>query len=293
MADPRTVNEDIRAALDDVRSLPPAKYPSTWSVAANHPGIFGYQVMSEPEYQNRARYDELMRRLEAIKEKHGGMAYLDSPVAQQVEPYPKYTGPTKPYRYRGVLANGQPIRNSLDVLQTPFSLVANTARAAWDLDKAAANAPAVANRTSFGLWNMAQGREPNEAWAKERAIIDKIPFDSPAMLATKGDPGQALGTMSEGGIVEGPQMLKEDFGFPDNWKTDMAGLALEAAADPVTGATQAIRHLSKATRVAAPAARAAHLMRAGKLGAQEMYLPSVWVGLGELGRQQRESDGAY
>jgi hypothetical protein len=198
-----------------------------------------------------------------------------------------------PYRERGMLSPGMPLRNAFDVMQVPFSVAANTARGIYAagvndmpmLDRAAKAAPEVANKATGGLWNAVQGKDPNEAWAAERAEVGKIPFSHPLMFMGKGNPGAVLPQLPDKGIVEGPQVLKEDFGFPDNWKTDMAGYALEAAADPVTGATAAIRHLSKGLRAAAPAARAAHALRAGSLFGQEMAMPATWVGIGEASRR--------
>jgi hypothetical protein len=270
------------------------------SVVANHPGVLGHQILTDEEYQQKLKYAALMERLQKIQAEDTpgfnqaviyreparnsltGDGYMRDVVGREL----KFDDIDRsPYRERGMLSPGMPLRNAFDVVQAPFSVAANTARAAWDLDKAAENAPHVANKATGGLWNAVQGKDPNEAWAAERAEVGKIPFSHPLMFMGKGNPGAVLPQLPDKGIVEGPQVLKEDFGFPDNWKTDMAGYALEAAADPVTGATAAIRHLSKGLRAAAPAARAAHALRAGSLFGQEMAMPATWVGIGEASRR--------
>jgi hypothetical protein len=294
------IYDRIQQAIDETAQTPRQPYPSMLSVVANHPGVLGHQILTNEEYQQKLKYAALMERLQKIQEEDApgfnqaviyrepavssmtGEGYMRDVVGREL----KFDDIDRsPYRERGMLSPGMPLRNAFDVVQAPFSVAANTARAAWDLDKAAENAPHVANKATGGLWNAVQGKDPNEAWAAERDLVGKIPFNHTLMFQTKGNPGAALPQLPDKGIVEGPQVLKEDFGFPDNWKTDMAGYALEAAADPVTGATAAIRHLSKGLRAAAPAARAAHALRAGSLFGQEMAMPATWVGIGEASRR--------
>jgi hypothetical protein len=294
------IYDRIQQAVDETSQMPRQPYPSMLSVVANHPGVLGHQILTDEEYQQKLKYAALMERLQKIQEEDApgfnqaviyreparnsltGEGYMRDVVGREL----KFDDIDRsPYRERGMLSPGMPLRNAFDVMQVPFSVAANTARSAWDLDKAAEEAPYVANKATGGLWNAFQGKDPNEALAQERALVGKIPFNHTLMFKTKGNPGAALPQLPERGIVEGPQVLKEDFDFPDNWKTDMAGYALEAAADPVTGATSAIRHLAKGLRAAAPAARAAHALRAGRLFGQEMAMPATWVGIGEANRR--------
>lgn len=297
------IYDRIQQAVDETSQTPRQPYPSMLSVVANHPGVIGHQILTDEEYQQKLKYAALMERLQKIQAEDAeafnraviysepavnslsGQRYTRDVLGRELE----FGEPDRsPYRERGILDPGMPLRNAFDVVQAPFSVAANTARSAWDLDKAAEEAPYVANKATGGLWNAFQGKDPNEAWAQERALVGKIPFNHTLMFKTKGNPGAALPQLPERGIVEGPQVLKEDFGMPDNWKTDLAGYALEAAADPVTGATAAIRHLSKGLRAAAPAARAAHALRAGSLFGQEMAMPATWVGIGEANRRMED-----
>lgn len=294
------IYDRIQQAIDETAQMPRQPYPSMWSVVANHPGVLGHQILTDEEYQQKLKYAALMERLRKIQEEDA--PGFNQAVIYREPDFNEFTGKgymrpvvgrelkfddidRSPYRTRGMLASGMPLRNAFDVMQAPFSVAANTARAAWDLDKAADEAPHVANKATGGIWNAVQGKDPNEAWAQERATVGRIPFSHPFMFMGKGNPGAVLPQLPDRGIVEGPQVLKEDFGFPDDWKTDMAGYAMEAAVDPVTGATQAIRHLSRGLRAAAPAARAAHAMRAGSLFGQEMAMPAAWVGIGEANRR--------
>jgi hypothetical protein len=297
------IYDRIQQAIDETAQMPRQPYPPMWAVVAANPNPFTHQILTDEEYQQKIKHAALMDRLQKIQEEDTpgfnqaviyrepainsltGEGYMRDVVGREL----KFKDIDRsPWRERGLLAPGMPLRNAFDVVQAPFSVAANTARAAWDLDKAAENAPHVANKATGGLWNAVQGKDPNEAWAQERDFVGKIPFHHTLMFQTGGNPGAGLRQLPDKGIIEGPQVLKEDFGFPDNWKTDMAGYALEAAADPVTGATAAIRHLSKGLRAAAPAARAAHALRAGSLFGQEMAMPATWVGIGEANRRMED-----
>jgi hypothetical protein len=285
------VRDLINAAVEDVGALPRYKYPSMMSVAVNHPGFMTHQVLTDDEYQQKRKYDELMRRLEGIREEYPDQFYAHRfgtlPNGEPMTGRDVRVGPqdTSPYRKRGLTDPGMFLSNAVQVLQSPFSVVANTARSTYDLDKAASEAPYVANKATGGVWNAIQGKDPNPSWSAEREWAGKVPFNSPLMMLTEGNPGVAYGALyqpKERGTIEGPEFLREDAGLPDHPATDMAGYLLEAAVDPVTGATQAVRHVGRAARVMAPAARNAHLLRAGRLLGQEMALPATWTGLGMM-----------
>jgi hypothetical protein len=309
------IYDRIQQAVDETAQMQRQPYPSMLSVVANHPGFLGHQILSDEEYQQKLKYAALMERLQKIQEEDA--QGFNQAVIYQEPAVNRYTGKPymrdvvgrelefddidrSPYRERGVLSPGMPLRNAFDVMQVPFSVAANTARGLYAagvndmpmLDRAAKAAPEVANKATGGIWNAVQGKDPNEAWAQERAAVASIPFSHPLMYMGKGNPGAILARdlppLADNGIVEGPQVLKEDFDFPDNWKTDMAGYALEAAMDPAFGMTSGIRHLSKAVRAAAPAAKAAHALRAGSLFGQEMAMPATWVGIGEANRRMED-----
>lgn len=292
------VDDLVDKAYSDVRSLPKYPYPSLGSVIVNHPGVLGHQILTDQEYQEKRRYDELMRRLESIRTKlpdQFRQKKFEFPGMQPIMGRDIEVGPqdTSPYRKRGVMDEGMPLKNALWPLQAPFSVVANTVRAAYDLPKAAEEAPYVANHATGGLWNAFQGKEPNPSWSREREFAGSIPFDHRLFIATKGNPGAAYNVLydsTERGSIEGPELLKGDFGFPDTLGTDIAGYALEAAADPVTGAMKAGSHALKAMKVLSPAARNAHAIRAAGLFGQEIALPSAWSGVSALHRM-RNTDG--
>lgn len=298
--------EDIRRlvaeAVQEVGRLPRQPYPSLASQVFHHPGVLTHQLRSEEEWDQQVRYVELLKRLQAIQEANrkdfnqsviyqipsfnslSGELQMRPVTGRELPPAPSAPSP---YRRRGVLDEGMPVSNAFQVVQAPFSLLANTARAAWNLDKSAEEAPYVANKATGGLWNAFQGKDPNEEWARERKFSGSVPFYDPRMLETRGDPSQWREPQRDRGLIEGPEFLKEEAGLPDHWGTDLAGYALEAAADPVTGATQAWRHGTKAFRAASPAAKGMHALRAGQLMGQELALPSIFVGLGEYNRQSQ------
>jgi hypothetical protein len=290
------VDDLVDKAYSDVRALPKYPYPSLGSVIVNHPGVLEHQILTDQEYQEKRKYDELMRRLEAIRTElpdQFRQKKFEFPNMQPIMGRDLEVGPQDitPYRKRGLLDEGMPIRNAIQVLQAPFSVVANTARAAYDLPRAAEEAPYVANKATGGLWNAVQGKDPNPSWSQEREFAGSIPFDHPLMMVTKGNPGAAhslLVKSNERGSIEGPDYLKEDWDFPDSLGTDIAGYALEAAADPVTGAAQAMRHVGKAMKVLSPAARNAHAIRAAGLLGQEIALPSAWSGVSALNRMRND-----
>jgi hypothetical protein len=183
-----------------------------------------------------------------------------------------------------------PLANAFQVLQAPFSLIANTARAAYDLPKAEEEAPYVANKATGGLWNAFQGKDPNPSWAAERKWAGGVPFYSPLMMLTDGNPGLAEGLKpgdTERGSIEGPEYLKSDFGWKDSLGTDLAGYALEGIVDPVTGATDAIKYAAKAAGKLGTRAGAKHALRAASLMGQEMALPAAFAGLGAYNRSQQ------
>lgn len=84
MADIRDL---INAAYDEVRELPRAKYPSMLSVAVNHPGFIGHEVVDDAEYQNKYRYDQLMRRLDQIQ-RDNPREFADTAFYQKPVPHP-------------------------------------------------------------------------------------------------------------------------------------------------------------------------------------------------------------
>jgi hypothetical protein len=292
----------IQEAVSEVGQTPSRPYPSLLSQAVYHPGFMTHQMRSEDEWNQQVRYVELMKRLRQIQQENerafndaviyetpsinsiSGSAYMRPVHGRDL---PKAPDAPSPYRRRGVLDEGMPLSNAIQVVQAPFSLAANTARAAWNLDKSAEEAPYVANKASGGLWNAVQGKDPNEEWARERKFSGSVPFDDPRMLDTQGDPSQWRPPQRDRGLIDGPDFLKEEAGLPDHWGTDLAGYALEAATDPVTGATQAWRHGAKAFRAASPYAKGMHALRAGQLMGQEMLLPGAFVGLGEYNRRNR------
>jgi hypothetical protein len=57
------VDDLVDKAYSDVRAMPKYPYPSLGSVIVNHPGVLGHQILTDEEYQEKRKYDELMRRL--------------------------------------------------------------------------------------------------------------------------------------------------------------------------------------------------------------------------------------
>jgi hypothetical protein len=260
-----------------------------------------HQVLTDAEYQQKVKHAALIARLAQIQQEDRA-AFDDAeiyrrPVYEETLGRPimvpvrgRYMNlkppDTSPYRERPVLAPGMFLRNAADAISAAPSTVVNTVRSLWNLDEAAEKSGGVANKATFGAWNIAHGKEPNEAWAKERDAAQSIPFDHPLMFETRGNPMAAMPPPEDNELVEGPQVLKGDFGWADNWKTDVVGYGAEAVVDPIGGASGAIRHLAKGLRAAAPAAKAIHGLRGAALVGQEAAYPAVWVGAGAAARRQ-------
>jgi len=292
-----SVEERIQAAMDEVRDLPPAPYPSTASVVANHPGVAGYQVMTDPEYQQATKYDLLMRRLKAIQD-DGKYAYRDSPMAQAIEPNPEPLQdrsfwarawgteapsgyePVAPYRHRGVMAEGQPVRNAMEVMNVPFAAVANNVvRPFFNLDKAVDVQPKQLNKATGGLYNAFRGEDPNPQWSAEQLFVESVPFDSPMMIDSQGNPARVYEVFKkytpsqETGVVDGSDLLG-DMGMQPGWKRNLLGLAIETPLDPFTTSIgPMVKNAGRAMRYASPAARNAAIRGAGMEAAQEFVLP--------------------
>lgn len=290
------VDDLVRRAVDEVAAEPARPYPSMWSVIANHPGALTHQILTDEEYQQKVKYDSLMRRLDAIQkqlpDQFRQKVFVDFGDGKPVRGSDLKVGPqdVSPYRQRGMLEEGMPVANAFQVLQAPFSLIANTARAAYDMPRAAEEAPYVANKATGGLWNALQGKDPNPSWAEERKWAGQVPFNSPLMLLTDGNPGLAVGIKpqeKERGSIEGPDFLKSDFGWKDSLGTDLAGYALEAAVDPVTGATDAVRHAAKAAQKLGTRTGVRHALKAANLMGQEMVIPGTFSGISAYNRTSR------
>lgn len=287
-----------------VMALPDLPYPSTAEVMANHPGAAGYQVLTDPEYQNVNKYDMLMRRLSAIQQENPS-AFRRSEVAQSLtggatpEPVKDRSlwgrawgseagsgySPVPPYRHRGVLAPGQPVRNAWDLWMVPFSAVANNVvRPMYDLDKAVATQPAQLANATGGISNLIQGNEMNPAWAEERAFSEAAGPLSPAMILTQGNPAQMYKYDGPSGTVDGEEVLKET-GYPEHWSRTALGMLLEAPLDPATTSLGLIgKNAARAMRYASPAARNAALRGVGSNVAGELYAPAAMTGALEYGR---------
>lgn len=287
-----TVDDSVQEAVEEIRDLPDLPYPSMADVAVNHPGALGYQVMTDDEYQNVNKYDMLMRRLATIQSENPS-AFENSPFAmgltggtpapvQDRGPFPvarDLSKPVPPYRHRGVLASGQPIRNFAELWMAPFSAVANNViRPAYDLDKAVKVQPSQFNTITGGLSNLVQGKEMNPEWSGEREFAGQSDFTSPQMLVTRGDPAKMYKSNEVSGTVDGAELL-EDMGYPDHWSRMFLGMALEAPLDPATASLGLIgKNLARSARYASPAARAAALRAAGMSVGGELAAPAALTG---------------
>lgn len=298
-----SIDQRVNDAVQEVSSLPSVPYPSTWSVVSKHPGVLGYQVMTDNEYQAASKYDMLMRRLQAIQQDDPS-AFRRSAIAQLLpdgNPQPiKAPGwfhdrergadePVPPYRHRGVFAPGQPGRTFMDLWMVPFSAVANNViRPSYDLDKAVENQPAQLNNATGGMYGLVTGKDMNPAWSSEQRYVESQGFASPSMLATGGKPHLAYQYEGPSGTVDGPQVL-EEIGYPDHWSRDFLGIAMEAPLDPATTSLGLMgKNLARAGRYASPAAKRAALGAAGRNLGGELAAPAVWTGVLEGARRMGE-----
>ena len=303
------VNERILAAVEEVRDLPDAQYPSTASVVANHPGVASYQVMTDPEYQQATKYDLLMRRLQAIQQEQPDK-YKGSPAAEVYGPKPEPIrdrsfwaqqwgaeprgayDPVAPYRHRGLLAPGQPVRNAMEVMNIPFAAVGNNVvRPFFNLDKAADAQPKQLNKATGGLYNAFRGEDPNPQWSDEQRFVEAVDFDSPLMEGSQGNPTRAWDQLQarvpnqQTGEVYGDELLG-DAGMSPGLARQVLGAVVEAPFDPFTTAIgPMVKNAGRAVRYASPTARNAALRRVGADATQEFVLPpAVLTGLLEAAK---------
>ncbi len=303
------VDDLVLEAKADIMALPKLPYPSTAEVVANHPGVAGYQVLTDPEYQNVNKYDMLMRRLEAIqRENPSGFrnSYQANALTGGITPEPVRDRsmwgnrlgsepgsgyePVPPYRHRGVLAPGQPVRNAWDLWMVPFSALANNVvRPFFDLDKAAATQPAQLATATGGLSNLIQGKELNPAWSEDLENSKSAGPMSRAMIETQGNPAMHHEYKSKvpSGTVDGEELLT-DMGYPEHWSRTALGMLIEAPFDPATASLGLIgKGLGRAMRYASPVARNAALRSVGRNVAGELYAPMGMTGFLEAAKRMK------
>ena len=308
------VDDLVREAVQDIKALPKVPYPSTAEVMANHPGVAGYQVLTDKEYQNVNKYDMLMRRLQAIQNENPS-GYRQSSDAQGVtfgitpEPVRDRSmwgnalgskagdgySPVPPYRHRGFLAPGQPVRNAWDLWMVPFSAVANNmVRPLYDLDKAVTTQPAQLANATGGLSNVVQGKEMNPAWSEEREFSESAGPLSLPMMVGQGNPGATYlrdgGYKGPSGTVEGEEILTE-VGYPEHWSRTALGMLLEAPLDFATNSLKLIgKNAAMAMRSTSPVARNAALRGVGSNVAGEMYAPMGMTGILEAAKEMKRRE---
>jgi hypothetical protein len=187
------------------------------------------------------------------------------------------------------LAEGQPVRTALEVINVPFAAVANNVvRPFLNMERAVEVQPKQLNKATGGLYNALRGEDPNPRWSAEQRFVEAVPFDSPLMTMTRGNPSlayQQYEAPQETGTVDGAELLG-DMGMSPGWNRDLLGMVIETPLDPFTTSIgPMVRNAGRAMRYASPAARNAAIRGAALQGAGEFAVPpAVLTGLLEAAK---------
>lgn len=240
----------IGRAQQDIAIERPTQRPGVASVAFNHPGFLGYAIRSQDEYDDAVRHDKLVKRLREIRGQYpeqfaatqAGQNPDGTPIPWKDVPIDQDTTPS-PYKWRGIGAAGQPLREGSDWIRSVFSIPQNLTRvlggsvnqvdAENDLAKGIDTA-------LMGVPSMVQGKDANPEWSNSQerpfAALDRL-VDYPAsqdLLEAKKT------TNPRDGITSFAESF-HDVGLPENTATYVAGGILDGLTDPFPLGPAAIR----------------------------------------------------
>lgn len=231
----------VADAQHQVASQRPVPLPSLASRLAGHPGFLGYAMRDQDEYNDAIRHDAFVHRLRAIRDKYpdqfaasvAGHADDGSPILWGQVPIDHDTTPS-PYKWRGVAAAGQPLREGSDWIRSVFSVPQNVLRVlggSANQAKAEGDLAAGLDTALMGIPSIVAGRDPNPEWLSSK---DR-PFASLGRLLDGAAPAalmEARPTQNpRAGITAFSEALR-DIGAPNSVATDIAGGAMDAVVDP-------------------------------------------------------------
>lgn len=240
----------IGRAQQDIAIERPTKRPGMASVAFNHPGFLGYAIRSQDEYDDAVRHDKLVKRLREIRSQYpeqfaatqAGKTPGGDPIAWGDVPIDQDTTPS-PYKWRGISAAGQPLREGSDWIRSVFSIPQNLTRVlGGSVNQADAEDDLARgiDTALMGIPSAVQGKDANPEWSnsQERPFnaLDRL-VDYPAsqdLLEAKKT------TSPRDGITSFAESFK-DIGAPDTTATYVAGGLLDAVTDPFPLGPAAIR----------------------------------------------------
>ena len=257
--------------------------PGMASLAVNHPGIFSYQIKTQPHYQQDMRTASWLDKVAQLRKDTEGRDF-GLELEQGVNPAFREAIDRReelqtPYWNRGPLAHGQPLREGYNWAQAvPFSMI-NAARTAMGVPGAEEDLSNSADMLALRIPGLIAGRpHPAQmAWEAERrfaegrpvtdfSFVDEAKAPIRILPEAKSLPFDSFGSHY---MTSGDQALGEA-GVPPGWGRRLGGAAVEAALDPVSGAVGGIRALL-GKRI---------LSGAAQLGG-EMALPSVGIAIEE------------
>jgi len=128
----------LRQLIEESKGIKTKPLPGMGSLAWNHPGVLGYGIDSQAEWNEDQRHAYILGKLaERYPDAH---ASLPPHVAHEVEAFRngERTDLTTPYHYRGVFTAGAPLHNLFQGMATvPALMYAGSAKLANAVDPVA------------------------------------------------------------------------------------------------------------------------------------------------------------
>jgi hypothetical protein len=221
----------------------PVELPSLASRMFHHPGVLGYAMRDQDEYNDAVKHDLLVKRLREIRDQfpnefantNAGTGPDGKPIQWGDVPLDQDTTPS-PYKWRGISAPGQPMREGSDWLRSVFSIPQNAVRVmggSVNQAKAESDMAKGLDTALMGIPSMIQGKDANPEWSgdKERpfAALERLTEypESQGLLEAKPSNSDE----ARDGITSFGQAFV-DIGAPENTATYMVGGLLDGLTDP-------------------------------------------------------------
>jgi hypothetical protein len=215
--------------------------PSITERIVNHPGVVGYAMRDQDEYNDSIRHDALVQNLRDIRGQHpeefqqtiAGTRADGTPVYWGEVPIDQDTTPS-PYKWRGIAAAGQPLREGSDWIRSVFSIPQNALRvfggSANQVDAESDLAKGL-DTALMGVPSIVSGQDPNPEWSSSKdrpfSALDRLLDHRNSQGLMEASPTHN----ARDGITTFAEAFR-DIGAPNSVATDVAGGVLDAVTDP-------------------------------------------------------------
>lgn len=290
-----TIEEQIRQ-LSEEAAKEEYQLPGATSLAYNHPGVFAYQIKTQPHYQRDMQRASWLKKVADLQDKYRadgrGLEFRDAINPKFMEIVDRRDEIATPYWNRGVLAFGQPVREGLNWAGSFPAMAFNAGRMVAGVDGADRDFEDSADVASMRTLGLATGRQsPTQvAWEAERLAEERRPITDLSAFQDSQSGARILPTMEnaigyEGvasrGQTTGSEVIGEAMGLPKGmapgWQRQIGGAMLESVVDPVGGLRSGIRALI-----------GRNLPRAAADIGSEMALPTMFIAAQEGLKRQAE-----